>query len=529
MPRNPIIIINNIWSEIKDLPPGGSDLLYDVLSFNVPDARFIIRYSNSNWDGKKHLFYRNRKESSSGKFRTGLVARTVQSLYDKFKILPVIIDQREKPEKTLNLEWNEKDFKLRDYQIEAVSNSIRKTRAVLEISTGGGKCVNEGTLCITEDGILPISYFALPYIGHEQYDTINLKIMNDGGTDCAKKIYYDGESNDSISIQTSTGYGIIGTKEHKIKILNKNGELEWKKLKNIEKKDTIAICRKPGIFGKSDLLKEDDAYFMGILCGDGSCVQRGTIIITNQDRHILDFCCGYLKKNNIKYTLKDSKSKAKDIFIHNVKFRKKLFLYGLGFEKSINKKWPIEILKSPSNIIASFVVGLFETDGWVENRPSINIGLSNKEFIRYLQIVLLNFGIIAQLQIKETSHQTSYVLHIYAENIKLFLEKIGLDKNGYKYKKIINCLKDRKYKKSNPNKDLFYADKKEFKQFYSKFKDRWRKIKLNYKDVFFKEFGINYNYFIACCRGDENIGSTMESNVISSKFYKKIYNKKIKI
>ncbi len=63
---------------------------------------------------------------------------------------------------------------------------------------------------------------------------------------------------------------------------------------------------------------------------------------------------------------------------------------------SLVSEIPEKILRSTDNILAAFVSGLFDADGYVSSNR-VAIGLNNEKIIRQLQLSLLRFGIISSV------------------------------------------------------------------------------------------------------------------------------------
>lgn len=158
----PIIYLNNVWSKIDNLPFKAADCLYNELSYQVPNAKFAKR---PGWDGKKHLVKKHKKTPNTCMCMTGLLPIAIKALeeYYEIKFEDIrIIDERKRPEKTLNLNWNEKDFNVstRPYQQEAVKKSIKKARGIIQVATGGGKTIIASRL-VYELGVAPFIFYVM--------------------------------------------------------------------------------------------------------------------------------------------------------------------------------------------------------------------------------------------------------------------------------------------------------------------------------------------------------------------------------
>lgn len=201
--NRPVIYIENIWSTIRGLPHNAYYTLYDILSYDIPGSQFVIdkakraetpeeikKYARyANWDGKKHLVKKIRNDENSAKFLSGLTHRVYSIIKENFNVAPKIVDLRKIPDRTLDLKWG-KDFNPYEYQQEVVDECLRKTRGLIEISTGGGKTLVV-TKIIQELGVAPFIFYVLTkdlmYQAKERLeeyiDGLEVGIIGDGECD----------------------------------------------------------------------------------------------------------------------------------------------------------------------------------------------------------------------------------------------------------------------------------------------------------------------------------------------------------
>jgi len=436
--------------------------LDNELSFQIKGAEFSAAYQGYinesgefvTWDGKRHLL------NSNGKFPVGLLPR-VQEFFSRRGIYVPVIDQRTLRSPLLELDISGNLQKLgkipRPYQIMAAETAVGTDRGIIRMATGAGKCNSIDSLHITENGLLDykelLEDISLPEGCCIPYD---IKVSTSkvfGETDSSSMIYRDGYGK-SLKITTSYGYNLTATYNHKIQVIDKDGNFVWKKFLDLSCDDYALISYNNMMFG-NDQMSKDEAYWLGLLFGDGSLTLKHQVSFTNMDEHILNFVKLFLDNNNILYKEYNTKSKAKNINIYSLKYRDYLYNMGFGYEKSIHKTVPKHIRKLNEKSLAMFLRGIYETDGWVENKGSkicICLGLSNKKAIDQIHLLLANFGIIASRRLKKTTHQDSHILTIYRDYIDVFNDRIGFDPNGKKFKRIQqlkNCKHNSNQKISN--------------------------------------------------------------------------------
>lgn len=444
-----------------------------VLGYRPPNYLWM-QSPNPNWDGfiscvcYSKSFCKCAMKHEGMHFPTGLISLALK-FFKENNISYELNDLRDEKIKNsigeLKLKSNP-EFPLYDYQKEVVDKALNAQRGLIKVATGGGKCSEVSSLSISTYGILRYDELAIISGCGELQEGETKKIKSEvftpltsTGKDNATHLYRDGFG-ESRRFSTSIGYQTAATPAHRIKILSNSG-IEWKYVKDLKEGDIAVLTKGQNGFGSFNELNENDAYFMGLVTGDGCWTEKSSshnkISLTNQDNHIISFWEKYGKQNNIKTHVRSSNGSliTKECEIFNKSFASKLKYY-MKPALSINKTIPLSIRRSPKNIVAAFIRGLYETDGWVSNeksKPSLCIAFSSKELVDQLHVILLNFGIVAHRRIKKTTHKNSHVLTIYRQYIPIFQKEIGLDPFGRKYIKLKEAMHNILNTKTNTNID----------------------------------------------------------------------------
>ena len=143
-------------------------------------------------------------------------------------------------------------------------------------------------------------------------------------------------------------------------------------------------------------VNEDFAQFLGYFMGDGSA-ETDRITLFEQDKQVcLDYKNNFDKFFNLSSSYRFRKSKN----YHQTRFTSRPLVRLISNEfpeikKALNSKIPGKILKSRNKIVASFLKGLFDAEGYANLERGIGIGINNKLIIQQMQMVLLRFGIIS--------------------------------------------------------------------------------------------------------------------------------------
>ena len=344
-------------------------------------------------------------------------------------------------------------FTLTPFQRVYLRVLMRYKKVGIVATRGLSKCVVGDTLITTDNGLVKIGDLA--NWEKEESEVISFNnVMNMNGEMEMSDIIVNSGYKDTKKIRTRYGYELEGTYVHPVIAMNKQGEMEFKTLEEIEEGDHIAINRK-GSFGTKNSLSydmnsfledmtnhrrskveanplptewdEDLAYYIGSLVGDGMMRLDNMWSLTSADKESVEFFRDFnesvfgLETKHYAYDHKEY-----DYKVHSVYTREFLRQIGLGFEKSNEKTVPNSIMSAPKPIVASFLQGLFDTDGTVV-KDAVQYSTSSKEMSVQVQQLLLQFGIIARRS-KHYSNRFgtySYKLHISSINANIFSDEIG--------------------------------------------------------------------------------------------------------
>ena len=359
---------------------------------------------------------------------------------------------------------------------------------------GWGKCISGDSLLFTEEGIKEIGeYFDYAETNEEFYTSHNINLLNrDGQLKTSNKGVYSGYK-PTKKITTEEGYEIEGTLVHPLLVMTKEGDLEWKQAKDIEVGDYVPINRKNDIWGnktkldidmetwlnsfggdsrwkiervKSNIINELDeelALIMGYLVGDGCMTRHNNILFSNIDEDVL---LKYISFMEGRLGVEVKKKNDIDYLIDGMYIREYFNQLGLKQVNAFNKEIPKTILEAPKNIVASFLKGLFDTDGTVDDKR-VSLCTVSEKMSKQIQVVLLNFGIVSTRRIKYNKKfdTNAYLVDIYGRDTDVFYQEIGFgcSRKQEKLSKIID-------KKRNTNKDMIPYQKDSVLDFYNEVK-----------------------------------------------------------
>ncbi|MDQ3255246.1 MAG: PhoH family protein, partial [Acidobacteriota bacterium] len=328
--------------------------------------------------------------------------------------------------------------------------AIQDSDVVFGIGVAGtGKCIAEDSLVITGDGMIEIGSLIVGSEANE-YAPVELTIHGLDGPEHASHVYNGGET-ETVRFITRLGFAIETTPEHPLLNLDATGSLEWKRAEDLRTGDVVALQRGQRMFGKNVsvafeyrqngahdnsskpvMLEEIDeplAYMMGVLTGDGCLTFRNRIILSTSDASIV----GAFYEMASRFTLhvfRNGKGRQYDYIIASSQLYQLLEHLGMSTGKAATKRIPNSILVAPESVVGSFLRGLFDADGTVEKRDGlVSLASVSEKLIQQVQVVLLNFGIVAAKSVKRTRYrEQSHISHLLAvagAEAEKFHESIG--------------------------------------------------------------------------------------------------------
>jgi stage V sporulation protein R len=174
------------------------------------------------------------------------------------------------------------------------------------------------------------------------------------------------------------------------------------------------------------------AHVLGYFVGDGNTTKSG-ICLTCGDGSFAEMLqarteCVF----GIPATLRADHTQTGPRWRVEVHSRELLaLLESLGVDlkaRARTKKIPNAILRSPRHVVAAFLSGLFDADGYA-GKAGVILSTASEEMARTVQVLLLNFGILCT-QRKQSDGCTQ--VHITGASAKRFQSEIGfeLDRKG---------------------------------------------------------------------------------------------------
>lgn len=195
-------------------------------------------------------------------------------------------------------------------------------------------------------------------------------------------------------------------------------------------------------------LDEPLAKIMGYYLGDGNW-EVDRISFSEQRKEVVEYYKNVIDKYfGVNSSLRFRENKG----YYQLKVGSRLISQFFKFlfpceDKTLNQGIPSLVLRSPDYILACFINGIFDAEGYV-SKGRIALGVNNKLLVRQLQFILLRLGIVSSINEYNNrknpySKKIRYTLAIDdLESLKKFYSKIGLSSKE-KQEKLWNIINNR--------------------------------------------------------------------------------------
>jgi ribonucleotide reductase alpha subunit/DNA-binding transcriptional regulator WhiA len=308
-------------------------------------------------------------------------------------------------------------------------------------------CVPPDSLVAANGGLKPLSAVDP---GERVYDD------EDGYANVQEK-YENGEKL-VLEIETASGYSVRATPEHYFRVITEDGEYEWRQVKDIEAGHTVALQknflddegnpsqleagttaadggsltsatttntgRPRSAFETPDAMTPDLAEWLGLYIGDGTARESGVrVAFGDVDEDLVQHWVALTE--SVFGFEPTTRTRTDASCIIGQAHRRDLYDFlernDLLKETSETAMVPDAVLRSGRTCVASFLSGLFEADGTVNDR-SIELYTHSKPLASQTQKLLLGLGISSKVTEKRDGYRVTIRKNVCGRR---FVERVG--------------------------------------------------------------------------------------------------------
>lgn len=301
-------------------------------------------------------------------------------------------------------------------------------------------CVAAGERVSTEKGIIPIEAAVSELVYSCERGTITA--------------HHDNGERQIVEVLTKNGRSLKVTPDHQLFSV-RGGDAYWRPASDLIPGDVLHLS--PPTFSAeyetvawqwtpscemSIQIDEDWGRLLGYFLGDGCWGSNAVIVTCNaKDEDAIADVSGLMERCGGKYPTHQRQRGATQVVSSSVRWFEMIFNLGViehqysksqkrnsGYRKRL--RVPECIWRSPKNVVAQFLRGLFESDGFA-HQQSCQIGWFTKDpvFAREVQLLLLGFGINAiyrrEEKVRDGRRYYGTKLRLNARAAEIFYTEIG--------------------------------------------------------------------------------------------------------
>ncbi len=328
---------------------------------------------------------------------------------------------------------------------------IRNVTLTTQAPTG---CVAPDTLVSTASGLRPIIDLGDP--NGPQWQLMTKDVHTDVGVRKASHFYINGFA-PVKTITTQRGFNLTATHNHRIRVIDSNGDYVWRRMDEITLGDRVVL--KKGTLGAGEpvtltaveqgnralsklpsQMTPQFAEMLGLYMGDGYTKARGGvhIVVNQRDSDLLQHVQDLLRdiwgqdrqvsvEERVGCWVANLTGYYIPRFFEANGLAKPRGNHGEGAEGAFI---PTQVLRAGKACVAAFLRGLFEADGSI-TRGTITLASTSRQLVQQAQIALLGLGIVATLremppQEDSFGSRTKYELRILnRREAERFVHEVG--------------------------------------------------------------------------------------------------------
>ncbi|MFQ6040884.1 MAG: adenosylcobalamin-dependent ribonucleoside-diphosphate reductase, partial [Candidatus Poribacteria bacterium] len=285
-------------------------------------------------------------------------------------------------------------------------------RNVTLLTQAPNGCVTPDTLVFADGALKPIAILG----DHDgpRWQNVSFTTHSDSGPRLVKKFYVNGY-HEVVEITTGRGFKLAATLQHRVRVIDGEGNYEWRQMGELQPGDTVVMAR--GGLGKAEapklsavslkkqrstlqlpeMMTPELAELLGFYIGDGYLKERRGlgIAVDSRDSDIV----GRLKEViaqtfNLDAHVEDTGRNCLTVWAGSYFIPRWMRANGLAKSSALDAQIPEPVLAGGATTVASFLRGLFESDGSI-SKGIVTFVTASEQLAREVQIALLGLEIVS--------------------------------------------------------------------------------------------------------------------------------------
>lgn len=333
---------------------------------------------------------------------------------------------------------------------EEIRHVVREKgmRNVTLLTQAPNGCVTPDTLVFADGALRPIATLGDPE--GEQWQDISLTTHSDSGAKAVNKFYVNGYK-EVVEVSTARGFHLAATLQHRVRVLDAEGNYDWKEMGALQPGDTLVMAR--GGLGKAEMPALDGvslkrrrstvqlpermttelAEILGFYIGDGYLKDRRglSVAVDARDHDVVGRLQELFGKVfTLDARVEDTERNCLLVWASSYFIPRWMRANELAKANAFDAHIPEAVLAGGAASTAAFLRGLFESDGSISNGVVTFVSASQR-LAKEVQIALLGLGILStrrSLEPDEGRYGTSLrheVRLLNSAEVLRFRERVG--------------------------------------------------------------------------------------------------------
>ena len=307
---------------------------------------------------------------------------------------------------------------LKSGYMQKMPDEVRKAieekgiRNVTLLTQAPNGCVTPDTLVFADGALKPIATLADP--DGPQWQDVSFTTYSDSGPKLVNKFYVNG-NHEVVEVTTARGFKLAATLQHRVRVIDSEGNYEWKQMGELQLGDTLVIAR--GGLGEAEtprlnavplrkrrsklqlpeMMTPELAELLGFYIGDGSLKERNGlgIAVDSRDSDLIERLQEIIAQTfNLDAYVEDTERNCLIVWAGSYFIPRWMRANELAKSSALDAQIPEPILAGGAETVAAFLRGLFESDGSI-SKGSVTFVTASERLAREVQIALLGLGIVS--------------------------------------------------------------------------------------------------------------------------------------
>ncbi len=313
---------------------------------------------------------------------------------------------------------------LRVFMTAALQRGETLDHVLLSGPPGLGKCITPDSLILTSQGWVVFDELIPDGMGPDTSRPLEVEVFGVHGLEKTSHIYASGRV-ETRRLRTRAGFTLEGTPHHPVLVATPEGP-RWKPLGALSTDDYVAVGRGLDMWGTAPQTIAQHAAPRrreAVAAGQAEAFAPTPMPLETQASRAAPSGDGQalIDPANLELAVSPAGQAGRGAVLDDGA----AYCLGVAAAEAHEEGIPATILKSPRNVVISFLQGLFDAAATVWPDGYVELGTRAEALARHTQLMLANLGVIAHRTDAQEMGAAPWRLLIGGEDAARFFETVG--------------------------------------------------------------------------------------------------------